>query len=166
MARTRSALGGMFVFSFALWSLLVAATAAAAGPADEVAARLAAGEFGPALAAAGAVNDAGLRDKLFGQIAAAQAGAGAKFGALDTAVEISSDLARKEALGSMAAGGQGGAKPVGARGGMSGADITEIIRRALEVKVRQVAEGGAANDVTTDDLLDAIDRYERVRSVV
>jgi transitional endoplasmic reticulum ATPase len=51
-------------------------------------------------------------------------------------------------------------------GGMSGADITEIIRRALEVKVRQVAEGGTANDVTTDDLLDAIDRYKRVRSVV
>jgi ATP-dependent 26S proteasome regulatory subunit len=51
-------------------------------------------------------------------------------------------------------------------GGMSGADITEIIRRALEVKVRQVAEGGTATNVSTDDLLDAIDRYKRVRSVV
>ena len=51
-------------------------------------------------------------------------------------------------------------------GGMSGADITEILRRALEMKVRQVAEGGAASDVTTEDLLDAVDRYKRVRSVV
>ena len=51
-------------------------------------------------------------------------------------------------------------------GGMSGADITEIIRRALEMKVRQVAEGGTATNVTTDDLLDAVDRYKRVRGVV
>ena len=51
-------------------------------------------------------------------------------------------------------------------GGMSGADITELIRRALEMKVRQVAEGGTASNVTTEDLLDAIDRYKRVRSVV
>jgi transitional endoplasmic reticulum ATPase len=51
-------------------------------------------------------------------------------------------------------------------GGMSGADITEILRRALEMKVRQVAEGGTASEVTTEDLLDAVDRYKRVRSVV
>jgi SpoVK/Ycf46/Vps4 family AAA+-type ATPase len=51
-------------------------------------------------------------------------------------------------------------------GGMSGADITEILRRALETKVRQVAEGGTATNVTTQDLLEAIDRYKRVRSVV
>jgi ATP-dependent 26S proteasome regulatory subunit len=51
-------------------------------------------------------------------------------------------------------------------GGMSGADITEIIRRALEAKVWQVAEGGTPSNVATADLLDAIDRYKRVRSVV
>lgn len=51
-------------------------------------------------------------------------------------------------------------------GGMSGADTTEIIRRALEVKVRQVAEGGTATNVATEDLLEAIDLYKRVRSVV
>jgi hypothetical protein len=34
------------------------------------------------------------------------------------------------------------------------------------MKVRQVAEGGTATSVTTEDLLDAIDRYKRVRSVV
>jgi hypothetical protein len=126
MARRRFALGGVSAFSFAVWSLAIA-TAVAAGPADDVAARLAAGEFGPALATAGAVSDPGLRDKLFGQIAAAQAGAGARQAALDTAIDISSDLARKEALGSMAANGQGSSKPVGARGGMSGADFDSLI---------------------------------------
>jgi len=43
-------------------------------------------------------------------------------------------------------------------GGMSGADLTEIIRRALETKVRQVAEGGTATNVVTEDLLDAVDQ--------
>src|SRR5262249_33142098 len=51
-------------------------------------------------------------------------------------------------------------------GGMSGADITEILRRAVEEKVHQVAEGGGASLVSTQDLLEAIDRYKRVRSVV
>jgi ATP-dependent 26S proteasome regulatory subunit len=51
-------------------------------------------------------------------------------------------------------------------GGMSGADITEIIRRVLESKVRVAAEGGTPTNVVTADLLDAIDRYKRVRSVV
>jgi ATP-dependent 26S proteasome regulatory subunit len=51
-------------------------------------------------------------------------------------------------------------------GGLSGADMTEIIRRVLETKVRQVAEGGTATNVATEDLLESIDRYKRVRSVV
>jgi SpoVK/Ycf46/Vps4 family AAA+-type ATPase len=51
-------------------------------------------------------------------------------------------------------------------GGMSGADITEILSRALEEKVHQAAEGGQASLVSTQDLLEAIDRYKRVRSVV
>ena len=51
-------------------------------------------------------------------------------------------------------------------GGMSGADISEILRRALEAKVHRAAEGGEASLVTTDDLLVAIDAYKRVRSVV
>jgi transitional endoplasmic reticulum ATPase len=51
-------------------------------------------------------------------------------------------------------------------GGMSGADITEILRRALEEKVHRVAEGGQASTVSTQDLLEAIDRYKRVRGVV
>jgi ATP-dependent 26S proteasome regulatory subunit len=51
-------------------------------------------------------------------------------------------------------------------GGMSGADITEILRRALEEKVHRAAEGGQASPVSTQDLLEAIDRYKHVRGVV
>jgi ATP-dependent 26S proteasome regulatory subunit len=51
-------------------------------------------------------------------------------------------------------------------GGMSGADLSEIVRRALEAKVHRSATGGEALPVTTDDLLVTIDAYKRVRSVV
>ena len=51
-------------------------------------------------------------------------------------------------------------------GGMSGADISVIVRRALEVKVRREAEGVATELVATDDLLDAIDNYKGIRGVV
>jgi SpoVK/Ycf46/Vps4 family AAA+-type ATPase len=51
-------------------------------------------------------------------------------------------------------------------GGMSGADISVIVRRALEVKVRGAAERGSASPVSTEDLLEAIDSYKGVRGVV
>jgi proteasome regulatory subunit len=51
-------------------------------------------------------------------------------------------------------------------GGMSGADLSVILRRALGSKVHAVAEGGQASPVTTDDLVVAIDDYRRVRGVV
>jgi transitional endoplasmic reticulum ATPase len=51
-------------------------------------------------------------------------------------------------------------------GGMSGADISEIIRRALETKVHRAAEGVDPGLVSTDDLLVSIDAYKRVRGVV
>ena len=51
-------------------------------------------------------------------------------------------------------------------GGMSGADISMIVRRALEVKVRGAAERGSASPVSTEDLLEAIDSYKGVRGVV
>jgi ATP-dependent 26S proteasome regulatory subunit len=51
-------------------------------------------------------------------------------------------------------------------GGMSGADISEIIRRALETKVHRVAEGAEPTPVSTEDLLVSIDGYKRVRGVV
>ena len=51
-------------------------------------------------------------------------------------------------------------------GGMSGGDISDILRRALETKVHASAEGENPTPVTTDDLLVAIDTYKRVRGVV
>ena len=51
-------------------------------------------------------------------------------------------------------------------GGMSGADISEIIRRALEAKVHHSGDGAEPSPVTTEDLLDSIDAYKRVRGVV
>jgi ATP-dependent 26S proteasome regulatory subunit len=51
-------------------------------------------------------------------------------------------------------------------GGMSGGDISDILRRALEAKVHASAEGEAPSAVTTDDLLLAIETYKRVRGVV
>jgi len=51
-------------------------------------------------------------------------------------------------------------------GGMSGADLSVIVRRALEVKVRAAAERAGVPPVSTDDLLDAIDGYKGVRGVV
>ena len=51
-------------------------------------------------------------------------------------------------------------------GGMSGADISVIVQRALEAKVHQAAAGAPASPVTTENLLDAIDGHKSVRGVV
>ncbi len=51
-------------------------------------------------------------------------------------------------------------------GGMSGADLSVIVRRALEVKVRAAAERPGVSPVSSEDLLDAIDSYKSVRGVV
>src|SRR5881296_1026680 len=51
-------------------------------------------------------------------------------------------------------------------GGMSGADISVIVRRALETKVRRAAEHKDTSPVSTVDLLDAIDAHKGVRGVV
>jgi len=95
----------------------------------DVQARLAAGEFGPALAAAGGANDPALRDKLLGNIAIAQGQAGAPQAALDTTADIRSDLTRKAALGSLSTTpiSSGGGKPRGARGGNMMADFDSLI---------------------------------------
>ena len=48
--------------------------------------------------------------------------------------------------------------------GLSGADIAEIIRRALEEKVRQEGTTGLQpGGVTTDDILTEIEKYEKAR---
>jgi transitional endoplasmic reticulum ATPase len=51
-------------------------------------------------------------------------------------------------------------------GGMSGADISEIVRRALEAKVHDSGAGTEPGPVSTDDLLLSIDAYKRVRGIV
>src|SRR5438309_3425069 len=133
MTRRQYARCGWIAFPAAMWLLsavvfsISPSPALAGNPAAEVQSRIDAGEFGPALAAAGAVNDPAQRDKLLGNIAAAQIGAGARRAALDTASEISSDLARKAALGSMAASSPSGGKRRGARGGAGMADFDSLI---------------------------------------
>jgi ATP-dependent 26S proteasome regulatory subunit len=53
-------------------------------------------------------------------------------------------------------------------GGMSGAEIAEVLRRALEQKVQAAGQGQGQDDslVTTQDLLQQIDKYRRIRAVV
>jgi ATP-dependent 26S proteasome regulatory subunit len=51
-------------------------------------------------------------------------------------------------------------------GGMSGADISVILRRALASKVHAAAEGATPSPVTTENLVVTIDDYKRVRGVV
>jgi ATP-dependent 26S proteasome regulatory subunit len=50
-------------------------------------------------------------------------------------------------------------------GGMSGGDISDILRRALEAKVH-ATDGSTPPVVSTDDLLLAVETYRRVRAVV
>jgi hypothetical protein len=110
-------------------AVLVTPLASAADPATEVAARMAAGEFGPAISAANAAKDAAVRDNLLGNVALKQAKTGARRAALETAGDISNDLARKAALESMAASSGPNAKNnnVGARGGAAMADFDSLI---------------------------------------
>jgi ATP-dependent 26S proteasome regulatory subunit len=51
-------------------------------------------------------------------------------------------------------------------GGMSGAEIAEVLRRALEQKVNAAGQGHDTGLVTTHDLLQQIDAYRRIRAVV
>jgi hypothetical protein len=91
--------GGLFLAMIGWSASLQVATAQLAGdPNGQVQAHLAAGEFGPARNAALGVGDQRLRDRMLGDIAAAQARAGAQNGSLATATDIGSDLARSGAL--------------------------------------------------------------------
>jgi len=112
-----SLLGAIVLSTFAL-----ATRVFAQDPAGEVQARLAAGEFGPARAAARGLPDQAQRDALLGKIAAVQAASGANEGSLGTAAEIKSDVARLAALkGATNQGGMFG------RGGGVVADFDSLI---------------------------------------
>jgi hypothetical protein len=132
MARRQYALAGWVTLwipaalIFAVVSSIHSPRVHAADKAAEVEALLAAGEFGPALGALGDVSDAAVRDKLLGQIAAAQAGAGAKHAAVDTASYITSDVQRKSALNNLSANQTGGSRR-GLRGGGAIADFDSLI---------------------------------------
>ena len=51
-------------------------------------------------------------------------------------------------------------------GGLSGAEIAEVVRRALESKVHRAAAEGESGLVSTPDLLREIDSYRKIREVV
>jgi ATP-dependent 26S proteasome regulatory subunit len=51
-------------------------------------------------------------------------------------------------------------------GGMSGAELSELLRRALEEKVHAAGHGQDLGLVTTQDLLRQIDAYRKIRAVV
>ena len=51
-------------------------------------------------------------------------------------------------------------------GGMSGGEIRDLLRRALEEKVHAAGQGQEAGLVTTQDLLRQVDVYRRIRAVV
>jgi ATP-dependent 26S proteasome regulatory subunit len=51
-------------------------------------------------------------------------------------------------------------------GGMSGGEIRDLLRRALEEKVHAAGQGQDAGLVTTQDLLRQLDVYRRIRAVV
>lgn len=105
-----------------LAALSITPSLVAADPAADVQERLAAGEFGPALVAAGAAQDPAQRDRLLGNIAEAQASSGARRASLETAYDISSDVARKDALDRM-----GSRSGTSRRGGGIVADFDSLI---------------------------------------
>ncbi len=51
-------------------------------------------------------------------------------------------------------------------GGMSGAEVAEVLRRALEQKVHAAGQERDKGLVTTQDLLQEIDAYRKIRAVV
>jgi hypothetical protein len=92
--------------------------------ADDLDAHLVAGEFGPARVAALGIANVDARNAALGKIAAAQAAAGAGAASLDTAYDITSDLARQSALARVA---NPGPAFFGAPGGGAQADFTQLI---------------------------------------
>jgi SpoVK/Ycf46/Vps4 family AAA+-type ATPase len=47
---------------------------------------------------------------------------------------------------------------------LSGADISELIRRTLEEKVRQEGMGNSTSLVSTEDILKELENYEKIRN--
>ena len=79
-------------------------------------------EFGPALQAARAISDVGVRDQWLGRIAVCEAGLGARCASLSTLSDIRSDLGRRDAIRSLAD------HRGGAAGGAAMADFDTLIQ--------------------------------------
>ncbi|MHB0959240.1 MAG: DUF1598 domain-containing protein [Pirellulaceae bacterium] len=88
---------------------------------QQLEASLRAGEFGTALQAAQRLADVDVRDRWLGRIAQRQAEVGARRASLSTLSDIQGDLARRDALESLAA------RPLGAAGGAAMADFDTLI---------------------------------------
>ena len=112
------------VLGFMLWGL---PTHAADNPAPNagIQARLDAGEFAPAVDMARQVQDPRQRDAQLGEIAAAQAGAGARQAAVRTVAEVGDGLARAHVLAQIGAPAAGGNQ--GAQAGAAQADFQALM---------------------------------------
>jgi hypothetical protein len=100
--------------------LFASATFTPAEEGESIQSFVEAGEFGPALAVAGGLNDPSHRDQWLGRIAAAQANAAAAEASWSTLSAIKSDLERRNALDSFFS-------PRGAAGGAAMADFDTLI---------------------------------------
>lgn len=111
------------------------------------------GEFGPALEAARAIADVGVRDRWLGRIAARQAELGARDASLSTLSDIRSDLARRDAIASLAD------PPRGAGGGAAMADfdtLIELIQNTIAPESWDAVGGaGAIESFPTGVFVDA-----------
>ncbi|MDP6448173.1 MAG: DUF1598 domain-containing protein, partial [Pirellulaceae bacterium] len=102
-----------------LCALVVLSLPLVAGADDNIRAQLEAGEFGPALEAAKSLPG-GARDRWLGQVAAAQAAAGAVQGARSTLGSMADDSARYDAVSGIRSA------PVGERWGRGGAAMADF----------------------------------------
>ncbi len=115
---------GTWVAVLTLIVVLAAGTigqSAAEEPATSIEAYLQAGEFGPALQTARAMNDATERDQWLGRIAMAQADVGARRASLSTLLDLQNDVARNQVVHQMQE------RPIGAAGGAAYADFDTLI---------------------------------------
>jgi len=100
---------------------LLSGGAQARDPQVDVEGSLQAGEFGPALQAVDALADAGDRDRWLGRIAVRQAELGARQASWQSLAKIQGDVARRDAVGSLAE------RVPGAAGGAAMADFDTLI---------------------------------------
>ena len=122
-------------------------TAYAAEPDARIRAHLEAGEFAPAIAAAQQAADPKQRDAALGQVAVAQAQAGARDASVRTVASVASDRTRAQILAQVAnpAGGNQGRQ--GAQGGANQPDfdaLIDLVTRTVAPKTWEAA-GGQGN---------------------